>query len=274
MFLAHTNSIPENSYHPLLQYQNKKVLVNDGDFRIVSNVCPHQKSIISKDAGTGNRVCPYHSWSFSVSGVPITSGRTGHYCINDKPLEKFPAYQWNSLLFSSPVDLDIPADFSTMELVEQRVDVVKSRFENILDLFLDVDHIAGIHAGVYDRIDLPDIRDVKWKYYKNGSVQLVSKGDSIGAAWITLYPNTMIEWQPGALFITVANKKSLFETEVSVFKYRDTETTDSLWQLNEDVWETAWQQDKDQAEIITEFNQENLEESKIHFRNWLKYGIN
>jgi hypothetical protein len=44
------------------------------------------------------------------------------------------------------------------------------------------------------------------------------------------------------------------------------------WKLNESVWETAWSQDKNQAELLIEFSQQNLEQQKIHFRDFLKYN--
>ena len=209
MFLAHRNSIKDQSYVLLPQFQNKKVLVNDGEYKLVSNVCPHQKSLISTKDGTGNRVCPYHSWSFNISGNPIASGRTAHYCKNNTPLTSDSVYEWNGLLFSAPVEFKFDVDFTEMFLVEQRIDRVTSRYENILDLFLDVDHIPGVHAGVYDAIGLSNITSVKWNFFENSNVQLVPKDDGVGAAWITVYPNTMIEWQPGALFITVATPVSL-----------------------------------------------------------------
>ena len=273
MFLAHTNSIISNFYEPLIQFQNKLVLVNDGGYKLVSNVCPHQKSLISTASGSGNRVCPYHSWSFDISGKPITSGRTARYCKNETPLVTLPVYEWNGLLFSSPIDFQLDIDFKNMQLVETRVDIVRSRYENIIDLFLDVDHIPGIHSGVYDKIGISNIDSVVWKFFKDSNVQYVyNDTGNIGAAWITLYPNTMIEWQPGALFVTVALPMNEDSSKVIVYKYRDSASLDEQWQINEDVWETAWSQDKQQAEIITEFNQDNLEEPKLHFRNWLNNG--
>jgi hypothetical protein len=97
-------------------------------------------------------------------------------------------------------------------------------------------------------------------------LQLVSKGGNYGAAWIAVYPGTMIEWQPGALFVTVATAVSEFEADVHVFKYSDDE---EVWKLNDSVWELAWAQDQMQAELITGFTNNNLEESKKHFRQWL-----
>ncbi len=269
MFLSHKLSVLENTYKVLDQFQRQKVLVNDkGTYKLISNICLHQQSLISQSDGTGNRVCPYHNWSFTIDGSPITSGRTEHYCKNSTPLNVDTVYEWNSLLFDCPVNHEIDIDFRDMVLMEKRIDYVKASRENIMDLFLDVDHIQTVHAGVYDMIDINNT-NVDWKYYSNGSVQTVNEG----ARWIAIYPGTMIEWQKGALFITVAIP---FEkhSNVHVFKYMD-KNFSNTWKLNEYVWETAWSQDKAQAELLTTFADKNLEPQKIHYRSFLKTnGIN
>lgn len=264
MFLAHSLSIPVNSFHVLEQYNKKKILVNqEGHYNIVSNVCPHQKSLISLDHGSGNRVCPYHNWSFKLDGSAIASGRTDYYCKNKTALDLQKAFEWNSLLFDSPVDFKIQEKFDNMILKESRIDIVNADYKIIMDVFLDVDHIQSVHSGVYDLIGITDT-SVSWDYYKNGNVQTVGQG----ALWIAVYPFTMIEWQQGSMFITVAQPDGI-KSKVSVFKYMDTRYHDN-WDLNQEVWETAWKQDKNQAEIITEFAQSNLEPQKIHFREFLK----
>ncbi len=265
MFLNHKNDLKNNSYRPVAQLENKFVITDL--LKLVANVCPHQNSLISLTPGSGVRVCPYHSWSFDLEGQPLTSGRTEHYCKNTTPLDNKEIYEWNNLLFDVPVDCDLTFDFKSMELVEQRIDQVRADPKIIMDLFLDVDHIVGVHRGVYDQIGLKNITEVQWKYYDWGSIQLVPKDNAIGAAWIAVYPGTMIEWQPGALFITVAKSTDL-GSDVHVFKYRDANYTSTDWELNESVWETAWAQDRSQAEIIVQLPTKHLEESKQHFRKW------
>lgn len=264
MFLAHTTSLKENSYQVLDQYDKKKVLVNSSGYKLVSNVCPHQLSLISTTNGHGNRVCPYHNWSFTIDGLPYTSGRTEYYCKNLKPLSVDQTYTWNSLLFDCPVTFNVQENFDNMVLMESRIDTVNSDFRNIMDIFLDVDHIQSIHAGVYDQIGITDTT-VNWTYTKNGSLQEVSQG----ALWLAVYPYTMIEWQKGSLFITVAMPKDNNNSKVHVFKYMDKHYKDT-WELNEKVWETAWTQDKAQAEIITKFPHRNLEPQKQHYREFLR----
>ena len=81
----------------------------------------------------------------------------------------------------------------------------------------------------------------------------------------------MIEWQKGSLFITVT-KPNGSKSDVFVFKYLDNRYSKD-WKLN--VWETAWSQDKAQAELIQDFPIHNLEPQKTHFRNYLNSnGIN
>ena len=116
---------------------------------------------------------------------------------------------------------------------------------------------------------MPDIRKVDWHYYNWGSLQLVPNGTGYGAAWLAVYPNTMVEWQNGAVFITVANDLGNSSSDVIVYKYRDNNSSNSEWDLNSSIWETAWFQDKQQAELIAEFNNDYLEESKQHFRMFL-----
>ena len=266
MFLAHKKSVAGNTFSVLPQY-NKFILANHNKLELVSNVCPHQKSIISTVSGSENRVCPYHNWTFTLDGQPVTSGRTDHYCKNQTALQTEPVYVWNSLVFSQPVDFKIPVDFSNLELVETRVDLVKSNHINIMDLFLDVDHIPTVHQGVYDQIGITDFSDIKWEYYTNGSTQFVYDKQELAAAWIAVYPYTMIEWQRGSLFVTVIEKQNTDQSNVHVFKYTN---GSEQWNLNNTVWETAWKQDREQAELINEVNFKNLEIQKLHYRNYLK----
>jgi phenylpropionate dioxygenase-like ring-hydroxylating dioxygenase large terminal subunit len=269
MFLAHKNDIPTGGHFPVEQLHKKQVLVNGDNPYLVSNICPHQKSLISTEAGTGNRVCPYHNWTFTPEGTPVTSGRTGHYCKNEMPLARQQVFECNSMYFNMPIDcpeLDF-LDLSNMKLLEYRVDHVNASPISVMDLFLDVDHIGTVHAGVYDQIGLKDIA-VEWHYYKWGTLQLVPKeGGGYGAAWMSVFPGTMIEWQPGALFVTVT-QPSNFGTDVHVFKYKDSNSNWAEWNLNDQVWETAWRQDRDQAELLTENVSYNLEHPKKHFRLW------
>ena len=277
MFLAHTN---QKLLLDLPQTNKTKRLVTTSDgTKLLSNICPHQRSKLDLVGSTLS--CPYHAWTFTIDGKPMGSGNTE--CKNLTNLEQYPLYQVGNFLFDIPVDLP-HLDFlynDYLELVEYRVDEVDAPKEVIIDLFLDVSHIPIMHKGVYDQIGIDHKLRVDWYYSNNSSLQLVYRDDSMSeyslefdtklgykAAWLTLYPGTMIEWQPGAMFITIAEDTKLGYSKVHVFKYRDTRYNTGVWKLNEDIWETAWQQDKDQSELIDGINYANLEQGKQHYVDW------
>jgi phenylpropionate dioxygenase-like ring-hydroxylating dioxygenase large terminal subunit len=283
MFLAHINDIPLGLKKPLPQYDKRKTLVNNGEFKLANNICPHQGSLILSQTGK-EFVCQFHHWSWNSDGQPIGQGNT-KICNNTK-LNFTNTYQENSLLLDTEYDLSCiqDLDLSHMVLVEERIDRVNCDFKNIMDVFLDVDHIPLVHRGVYDKLGISGPVEVDWIYHKWGNIQLVRRtnalseefkktllgNETLGAAWIAIYPGTMIEWQAGALFVTVCIPRDSV-TDVCVFKYKDSRYSDLNWQINDNIIETAWAQDKHQAESIVKFsnNKSNLEDSKLHFREWL-----
>ena len=207
----------------------------------------------------------------SIHGNPISAGNTEHYCKNSDSLKTFPVFEWSNLLFSTEINFSESIDLSHLILVESRVDTVNSNIKNIMNIFLDVDHIPVLHTGVYESVgfDTVTVDTVKWSFYKNGSVQTVKEN----ALWAAIYPNTMVEWQGGAVFITVAVEKNINESKVLVYKYRNLNMSDYEWHINESAWETAWAQDKMQAEnIIGNTTTSRLELAKQHYAEWLEQG--
>jgi len=284
MFLAHKSDLKINFAKPLIQFDKKKILVNNQSLMLLNNICPHQGSLILTEP-TDKISCRYHGWTWDHAGRPLNSGNT-EIC-NNFNLVKKNTYEINDLIFTDPIDLGSikEIDFSYMTLVESRVDSVLTDYGNIIDVFLDVDHIPIVHSSIYDSIGVKN--DVEWVYYDWGSIQLVHQStdyseefketligmpdQKLAAVWITVYPYTTIEWQPGALFINVCVPRNEC-TDVCVFKYRDSRYRENNWKINSEIWETAWLQDKQQAESIINRSMfdAHLETSKIHFRNWNK----
>lgn len=269
MFLAHKNDLVSGMISPLPQFSNHKFLMNDAEeLKIGNNICPHQASLITTE--TQHRLqCQYHGWEWDFNGKPISQGFS-KLC-NTKKLTLKSAFQTNGLIFDKEIDLSSYPSLYNFTLVEKRIDTVKTISSNIMDVFLDVDHIPLVHEHVYDAIGIDGSANVDWEYFNWGSSQTVTNatGETI-AVWIAVYPYTMIEWQQGALFITVSVPDEK-ETNAVVFKYKENSSDSDFWQMNEKIWETAWAQDKHQAESIVKFAEyKNLEQSKKHFRIWLK----
>lgn len=266
MFLALKQDITPNTIVPLPQLDNKLSLVNNNGFYLLGNVCPHQRSKIAKCA-TERLKCPYHGLEFDIQGQGID---------NKFELQQHKCYENQTMVFDHPVAYHFPIDTSFMQLKEQRVDRVFASADVIMDLFLDIPHIPVAHAGVYDQIGITNVDGISWQTFNGGSVQYVPTQDTghiiesdrsynIGACWLAIYPGTMIEWQPGAMFVTVAADNN----NVYVFKYQDTRYDNISYQFNEKIWETAWAQDRELAESIVELSYDNLDGLKTHHRNWI-----
>jgi len=271
MFVGLLQDLPHNTFVPLAQteYHTGIVAAESGVYQM-TNVCPHQNSLITC-APTQQLTCPYHGLSYTLQGQGIK---------HNYALEKSPVYVHNNLMSTSDVAQYWPVDLRHMVLQEQRVDVVESTTDIIMDVFLDIDHIPHAHNGVYDQIDVHDVSGIQTQLYPNASLQLVpgvtkftitdDQQVDAGAVWLAMYPGTMIEWQPGALFVTVARTNKQGSCDVHVFKYRDIRYPVSTWYINKSTWEQAWQQDRDLAQHIVSLPTQDLNNLKQHHRDWLK----
>jgi len=277
MFLAITSDI--NKTHKLSHLDGEKRLVYDKEYRLISNICPHQGARL-QEAGQ-MLLCPYHGWSFKFNGIPVGSGST-QGCKNTEHLTEFPVFQNGQFLFD--LDSKLPElaflDNEYLVLEEHRIDVVGTDSRIIMDVFLDVDHIPVVHNKVYDELGILSNAEVEWTYGDKWSLQAVKtkhcdyhipedKTHGFGAAWLAIYPGTMIEWQPGAFFITEAVRIDHQKSKVFVWKYRDLRYPDSTWEINNSIWETAWAQDKALSESIPAFTYKNLEQAKQLYRKYL-----
>jgi phenylpropionate dioxygenase-like ring-hydroxylating dioxygenase large terminal subunit len=263
MFLGLKQDFKQDCAVPIDQLDKKWSMVNHCEhFYLLSNVCPHQNSRIS-NCQTSKLTCPYHGMQFDLLGLGVN---------NELVLQKQSCYSDGAMLFDQSVTYRFPIPTEHFELVEHRRDTVNASVETIMDVFLDIHHIPVAHAGVYDQIGISNIDRLSYETFDGGSIQFVPPQTNthmiaqdqelnLGACWMALYPSTMIEWQPGALFVTVAT-----ENGVQVYKYRDTRYLDSSWKLNEDVWELAWSQDRALGENIVEIGHSNLDQLKQHHR--------
>lgn len=269
MFLALTQDIPPGHVMPLAQFENNMCLVNGAGFHLIGNVCPHQHSRIA--CGLAQHLtCPYHGLRFQLSGQGID---------HSYRLETMPCYQHQTMLFDKVFDFAFPIDTQHMALMEHRQDIVRAPLDTVMDVFLDIDHIPIAHNGVYDEIGITRVQEIECKFFQDSSLQLVplqslshmhpdDRVYNISACWLAVYPGTMIEWQPGALFVTVAHGHDE-SCKVEVYKYRDLRYSMDFWETNQRVWETAWRQDRDLSEGIVSLARSNIDQLKRHHRSWL-----
>jgi phenylpropionate dioxygenase-like ring-hydroxylating dioxygenase large terminal subunit len=273
MFLSLTSDLKPGEARPLPQYQNKKFLANNnGKYKIGSNICPHQGSRILPYQ-SDNLKCQYHGWSWDFNGDPTGAGYTT--LCNTKKLSMTDAFENQSMILSKQIEIPkLPIDFDNFKLQQHRIDTVKvDNPTHIMNIFLDVDHIPIVHKKVYENMGIVGEPTVEWEYFKDGSIQKVYHSTDPACPlifmWIAIYPYTMIEWQPGSMFITDCIKTENGLTDVAVYKYRENFTSAYDYGVNEMTWETAWRQDKSQAEEMAVFNSNHFEEQKNHYLHWL-----
>jgi phenylpropionate dioxygenase-like ring-hydroxylating dioxygenase large terminal subunit len=268
MFLGHTADLLPGQSKSLEIFDNKKLLTNNGGtYRLGSNICPHQNSRII--SGVKEQIsCQYHGWSWHTDGSPKDSGFV-HDCENKTHLYFVDVYNQKGLLFDSEIDLSIVGDVSFDHLVldEFRVETMTADPRVVMDIFLDVNHIPVVHNGVYDLLGIDGEANVVWDYADWGSVQTVTDNNGkIIARWIAVYPYTMIEWQAGYMFIT----QSIDEKKIAIWKYKNPQESEAEYRVQSSMWETAFSQDKAQAEQMVRFPSAHLEEAKLHYRKWLQ----
>lgn len=290
MFLAHVNDLADEQWQVYPHLKDWTLFNDKGKYQLSSNICPHQGSYFKGTQGSKIRLCPFHGWSFNCKGDPVGSGTTSRK--NDKSLDLRPVYEWNSFLFSEPLDLPNLPFIDTKNLVLAHTEIVrvKASAMKIMNLFLDLDHIPIVHTKVYDEINVPNIDRISWIYKPNSLTQLVpteisnteftetlleeDKQSTYGAAWFAVYPYTMLEYQPGAWFITQANPVDEDNSSVTVYKYRDTRYDINNWNINEKVWDLAFRQDCEQSEQLShKINYDNLEPEKKHYVDWIQQRL-
>ncbi len=187
-------------------------------------------------------------------------------------LDRQRTYEQCGLLFDVPTDFGsvfaIPTDFKRQSFHRQRVNASRNA---IMDVFLDVDHVSHAHKNVYESIGITENMSVAWVFKDWGSIQIVTEQQAVRAVWIAQYPGTMIEWQPGALFITQCIPSYNTEyTDVQILQYKGEESTSESFFHNKNIWDKAWEQDV----MLAEHHRRPCglttgEEGKDHFREWI-----
>jgi hypothetical protein len=201
---------------------------------------------------------------WALSGEPL--GNNYELAKEEMPL-------CSGFIFDAPTDINhVPWLDRKYELVAERTDLVKASYINVMDVFLDIDHIPHAHQGVYDRILITaqEVKNIQFTYESWGSVQVVSNEQGTLAVWLAVYPNAMIELQPSSMIITQAFKDTNDHRFSRVLVQQYKVIGNDAYKDDITMWETAWSQDIALAESIVEHKPENLEYSKQHYRRYLE----
>jgi phenylpropionate dioxygenase-like ring-hydroxylating dioxygenase large terminal subunit len=265
-YIGHELWVPESGdYYALPQEDSGRALVrNENGVELISNVCRHRQAIMLEGRGsTGkNIVCPLHRWTYNLQGELVGAPHFEQKpCLH---LQKFPLTQWNGLLFEdtggSRQLLDQVSqskfapyfDFSGYKLHRIERHECHYNWKTFIEVYLEDYHVVPFHPGLGQFVNCGNL---EWEFGSNYSVQTVGLKDTLskpgskvyerwhqvckqwyadsgkslpelGAIWMTLYPNMMLEWYPGVLCISTLFPQGTGKTLNTVEFYYPEEIVD------------------------------------------------
>ncbi len=197
-----------------------------GELRAFFNVCKHRAhELLSGEGTTRNIVCPYHAWSYDLTGQlraarrvdKMTSFETSEICLDQVQVEEFCGFVYVNLDGSAKPLRDQAGDLAT-EIEYWAPDVanlthakrltyeVRTNWKNAIDNFLECYHCHIAHKEFVDLVDM-DTYEVKthgiWSshfaeagQHENAAYDVSTATVKQHAVW-WLWPNTCLLRYPG-----------------------------------------------------------------------------
>jgi choline monooxygenase len=214
-----------------------KALVNqNGEVKLISNVCRHRQAIMLNGKGTTNHiVCPLHRWTYDLSGKLLGAPHfKQNPCLH---LDQSRLLTWQGLLFDISQqphniaqelsNLGCKQDFDFTGYQFDRAEVTHYNFnwKTFIEVYLEDYHVSPFHPGLNQFVNC---NELTWQFGENYSVQTVGykpntqvPSSSVyqhwqasvtkhhqhqppkqGAIWFVYYPFLMIEWYPNVLVVS------------------------------------------------------------------------
>ena len=249
-------AVPAGSAHPfdLLPGALDESLVmtadGNGSRRVLSNVCTHRGMKVVTTTGSVQRLrCGYHGRRFGMDGRLEAAPGFGGANEFPRPCDDLPAValaEWGpasfvQLLSGKPfADWIGPArewfDFLPLDALVHdptgdRRFVVSANWKLYLDNYLEGFHIPTVHKSLASALDVGAYRT---ELLPHGSMQIgvASKdpllplasshplsGESIGALYLHLFPNTLFNVYPWGVSLNLVNPVTPTTTDVLFYRY-------------------------------------------------------
>jgi choline monooxygenase len=235
-YAGHRSAVAEPGGFEVAPPDDALVLVNDdGDLRLLDNVCAHRQARMLDGSGRLGRQlrCPIHSWSYRLDGsLRHAPGMDPAVC---EGLHRHPTWSWQDLVFRGPTgggalleDLAswplLPHfDFAGYRRQRVTVDDYPFDWKIFVEVYLDLYHVRPYHPGLGR---LVDCEALNWAFGRHWSCQIAPFNSAVGgtdafedwcrlirgrhpaapppfgALWLTIYPNTTVEWYPDVLVVS------------------------------------------------------------------------
>ena len=164
--VGRADEVPDTGSFLALDLMEEPIAVvrgQDGAIRALSNVCRHRAAPILSGAGTARRlVCPYHAWTYDLSGQLIGAPEIPARSDFDKRacrLPEFPCEVWNGFVFVS-LDPTIAPLAPRMQGLDTRIrayhfeamhtryvtyEVWNTNWKNLVENFMEGYHLSPLH---------------------------------------------------------------------------------------------------------------------------------
>jgi Rieske 2Fe-2S family protein len=218
MLMGHVAELPRKGAHIVRSLFNEEVLIvraGEDDFRAFFNVCTHRGSRICKSDGHANLlVCPYHAWSFRLTGELQSRGEVPEGIDPDAlGLHPVPIRVREGVIFcgldaerlpdpTAALDAITPAlqhhGIARTRVLERRSYPTRANWKLVMENFLECYHCRPAHpeyTSVNGHVAVLGARDP----------DRVAQYQQEVAAWLASCPdkafNTKI-WDPGGIEAT------------------------------------------------------------------------
>ncbi len=199
---------------------------NDGTLRAFYNVCKHRAhALLSGTGTTKNIVCPYHAWSYDLTGQLSGARRTANLidfdtadiCLDQVQVAEFGGFVYINLdLSAAPLheqagDLaeeiaQWAPDVSDLTFAHRLTYDIASNWKNVVDNFLECYHCHVAHKDFVSLVDMDTYKVTTHGIYSSHMAEAGKSENSaysVADATVTdhavwwLWPNTCLMRYPG-----------------------------------------------------------------------------
>lgn len=109
--LGRSDELPQPGDYFTTQILNEPLIVvrtDDGDIRVLSNVCRHRGMPVADGRGSATRfICPYHAWAYGRDGALLRAARMKNAGFDAKScrLHAFDTMQWRGFVYLSLIHI-------------------------------------------------------------------------------------------------------------------------------------------------------------------------
>ena len=198
----------------------------DGVLRAFYNVCKHRAHHLVVGEGTiANLVCPYHAWTYDLSGKLKAARHTNHLddfdpdtiCLDQVQIEEFGGFVYVNLdptaapLAEQSGDLGAEIahwapDVEQLTFAHRLSYTINSNWKNVVDNFLECYHCHVAHKDFVSLVDMDTYKVTTHHIYSSHMAEAGKSDNSaydVSDATVTdhavwwLWPNTCIMRYPG-----------------------------------------------------------------------------